>query len=347
MDARNAPVAFLVGAALLAAACRTGPRPAQVSPSPTEAPRSVPAGSRLFLAGDGELWVVEATTGTTRHVEAPHLSPGDPPHRIIRRNGALVAWGYRTLLLNPDRPTRPEVLAEDSWIFLPSSTGNRVWVGVLDPETGGARGLGAVREMTVEGRVTVPDVRPPGGRWPVAAVHEGLVFQAADGSALELWDPRSGEFLRRLPGLFPLAWAGHRLAWCDASCEEAHITDFSSGADRVIPLPRGIFHFQGYEGAFSPDGRFLALVGLTDPNFDRADYQLVLVDAETGDAEAIRRTVVQPSYNFLDWSPSGESVFLTGSDARERRQVVEYRPGEDEVRVLRVEGGNFYDMAVL
>jgi hypothetical protein len=162
---------------------------------------------------------------------------------------------------------------------------------------------------------------------------------------LEVWDPRSGTVVRRLPGVFPLAWQGHRLAWCDAQCVDAHITDFSSGADQVIPLPQGIFHFQGYEGAFSPDGSLLALVGLTAGDFSRADGQLVLVDVETGDTEAIQGTVVQPPYNFVDWAASGESVFLTGGERFERRRLIEYRPAENTVRVLPMEVGDFYDMA--
>ncbi len=163
-----------------------------------------------------------------------------------------------------------------------------------------------------------------------------------------MWDPRSGEVIRRLPGVFPLAWQGHRLAWCDAQCEEAHITDFSSGVDQLMPLPPGVFSFLAYEGTFSPDGSQLALVGVTDPRFLRANLQLVLVDVETGEAEAVQGTVVgPPAYNFVDWSTSGESVFITGGQRFEQRHIIEYRPQEGAVRTLPVEVGDFYDMAAL
>jgi hypothetical protein len=312
------------------------------STSPSPAPASAEA--RLFLAGDGELWVVEVNTGSVRHLEMPELSPGDAPHRISRRDGRLVAWGYQTLVLDPDFESPPSVLAADSLIFIPSALEDRVWIGIPGPEDAETACLQAVREMSVDGEVTVPDTSPPGCRWPVAAVEEGLVFQMPD-DTLEIWDPRSGAVVRRLPGVFPLAWQGHRLAWCDAQCVEAHITDLSSGADRVIPLPQGIFHFQGYEGVFSPDGSLLALVGLTAGDFTRADGQLVLVDVETGDTHAIHGTVVKPPYNFVDWAASGESVFITGGERGERRRLIEYRPTEDTVRVLPVEVGDFYDVA--
>jgi hypothetical protein len=298
------------------------------------------------LAGDGELCVVDVDTASTRRFDMPELSPGDAPHRIARRDGKLVAWGYRTLVLDPDVDFRSSVLVRDSLVFLPSAVEDRVWVGIPDRDNPDTACLQAVREITVQGEVTVPDTMPPGCRWPLAAVLEGLVFQTRE-NTIEVWDPASGEVVRTLPGVSPLAWQGHRLAWCDARCEEAHITDFSSGSDRVIPLPEGIYHFQGYEGAFSPDGSALALVGLTEQEFARADGQLVVVDVASGQAEAVPGAVVRPVYHFVDWSPSGESVFLTGGARSEQRQVVEYVPKGGIVRVLPTEVGDFFDMAAI
>jgi Tol biopolymer transport system component len=323
-----------------------GPSPPEASPSPTEREGPPASGSRLYLAGDGELWVVDVASSDVTHVDVPRLSPGDAPHRIVRRDGGLVAWGYETLVFDPDRPAHPEVLAADSWIFIPSAAEDRVWVGILDPQSPETvRGLQAVREVTVDGEVTVPDTAPPGGEWPVAAVEEGLVFQEED--SLRVWDPRTGEVVRRLPGVYPLAWQGHRLAWCDLPCEDAYITDFSSGTDHAIRLPEDIQVFHAYEGAFSPDGTRLALIALTDRQYERADAQLVLVDVGTGEAEAVRGTVVEPHYPFVDWSASGGSVFIAGGDGLGGRRIIEHRPAEDTARILPVEVGEFYDMAAL
>ena len=314
------------------------------SPSPT--PDQATAVDRLVLAGDGELWVVDVATASARRFEMPELSPGDPPHRIARRDGELVAWGYETLVLDPDAVSRPSVLVPDSLIFIPSALRDRVWVGIPDPENTETACLQAVREVTVEGEVTVPDTRPPGCRWPVAAVVEGLAFQTADGT-LEVWDPRSREVVRTLEGAFPLAWQGHLLAWCGDRCEEAHITDFSTGADRMIRPPEGIVSFHGYDGAFSPDGSKLALVGLTEQDFDQAKAQLVVVDVANGEGEAVQGAVVPPGYHFVDWSPSGESVFITGGERFEERQLVEYLPEDRIVRTVPAEVGDFYDLAVI
>jgi hypothetical protein len=326
--------------------CPTGPcieGEPTVTPSPSPSSTVNQGEPRLFLAGDGEMWVVDVGTGSVRHLQLSELSPGDPPYRIARREDRLVLWGSTaTYVLDPNADAALRVLVEGSLVFMPSAAADRVWVAVDSTDTGN---VGALREVSVDGQITVPDTKPPGGRWPVAAVEEGLVFQVDD-DTLEVWDPRSGEVIRRLPGLFPLAWEGHRLAWCDAPCEEAHITDFSSGMDQMIPLPPGIFHFEGYEGAFSPDGGRLALIGLTDRRVTEAGRQLVLVDAETGASRAVPGTVVQFPYNFVDWSPSGTSVFITGGEGFQQRQVVEYRPQEGIVRVLPVRVGNFYGMAV-
>src|SRR5438552_4602217 len=57
---------------------------------------------RLFLAGDGELWVVDVAAERVRHVKLPQLAPGDPPDRIVRRGNRFVLWGYDTYVLKPN-----------------------------------------------------------------------------------------------------------------------------------------------------------------------------------------------------------------------------------------------------
>src|SRR6187549_427117 len=121
----------------------------------------------LFLAGDGEGWVVDPTRETVRHVAMPELPPGDAPYRVVRRGDALVAWAYKTLVLHPSAEgVSSDVLVPDSLFFIPSSSPNRVWVGIVDEGQDDGR-LTAVREVSIDGQVTVPDIRPPDGAWPV------------------------------------------------------------------------------------------------------------------------------------------------------------------------------------
>jgi len=135
----------------------------------------------LFLAGDGELTVVDVGARTSERLEFPQLRPGDPPYRIVRRANRLVLYGGDTYALDLDLRSPPEKLGQ-SWFFIPSSKPDRVWLARLDsesPET--VRALESVREVTVEGRVTVPEVVPLGGRWPVGAVDDALVFESRPG----------------------------------------------------------------------------------------------------------------------------------------------------------------------
>jgi hypothetical protein len=298
---------------------------------------------RLFLSGDGEAWVVDPTTETARHLDIPELSPGDPPHRVVRRDDVLVAWSYRTLILDPREDWEPRVLAPDSLIFIPAASPDRVWVGILD-EDRPDQGLQAVREMTVTGEVTVPDTRPPGGLWPIAAVNQGLVFQEPTG--LHVWDPKTGSTIDRLPGDFPLAWQGDLLAWCDHDCGEVRLTAFATGREIVVPAPAGTVGFEALQGAFSPDGATLAVAVHVDPGPD-ADRQLALIDVATGRLTLVDDATVDTGYVFIDWTPSGGSVFITGGQDAERRRVVEYRIGDVAADVIDVQVGSFYGMAVV
>jgi hypothetical protein len=235
----------------------------------------------------------------------------------------------------------------DSLIFIPSAADDRVWVGVLDPESPDTdAALDAVRELAVDGVVTVPDTAPPDGAWPVAAVNQGLVFQGGGQGRhiLWVWDPASGDVVDRLDGTFPLAWQGDRLAWCGGDCEVANVRDFRTGDSMSVGCPPGTHGFDGLQGAFSPDGSTLALSLRIDwgPDARRA---LALIDVETGRLDVVDGTNVSAGYHFVAWSADGESVFLTGGV--DEREIVEYRPAEGTARRLDVAVGDFYGIAAM
>jgi hypothetical protein len=199
-----------------------------------------------------------------------------------------------------------------------------------------------MREVAVDGRVTVPERKPPEGRWPVAAVSSGLVFSLPDGR-LQVWDPRSGELVRSLPSGFPVASFGDLLAWCDEPCRTLHITNVVTGLDDVVDAP-GAYAFDQLRGAFSPDGRTIGLPVLTDRHPASSRSELALVSVETGAATVVEGTEVH-GYVFVDWSPSGETVFITGGDRFENRTIMAYRLGDDRAKELPVTVGDFYGMA--
>lgn len=309
-----------------------------VGPSPTSG--VVSGESLLFLAGDGEMWVVDVATGSVRHRRLPELSAGDPPYRIVRRGDKLAVWGSTaTYVLEPGADSTPQVLVEDSLVFMPSAAADRVWVAVDSTDTGD---VGAIREVTVDGRVTVSDTRPPGGRWPVAALEAGLAFQTPEGQ-LEVWDPRTGEVIRRLPGQFPVASYGNLLAWCADACGTLHLTNVVTGEEVEITPPPGTYGFQGYAGAFSPNGKSIAVPVYADSKLTN-HWQLGMVDVEAGTATRVEGTAVD-GYVFVDWSPSGEMVFISSGQRAPERTIIEYRLSGDVARPLPIQVGDFYGMA--
>jgi hypothetical protein len=324
-------------------AFRSRPQMAGPPPAATSGPVAGPGEPRLVLAGDQELWVVDVAASTVRHRNLPQLSPGDPPYRIVRRGDKLVLWSYQTLTLDPSSATaQPSVLVRDSWIFIPSAAHDRIWIGILDPTSPETeRRLAAVREVAVDGQVTVADVRPPEGRWPVAATTSALAFQS-EGSGpgrLELWDPRTGKVVRRLPGDYPVASHGDVLAWCRQSCARLQVTNVATGKQVQVRPPAGATGFAPEKGVFSPDGKLLAVPVRTGPT-----WQLALVDVGGGTATRITGAAVQQDYVFVDWSASGETVFLAGGRPGNQR-IFEYRLGTAGGRRLPVEVGDFFGIA--
>jgi hypothetical protein len=325
-------------------ALRSGPQLPAPPPAATSGPVAGPGEPRLFLAGAGELWVVDAAGASVRHRSLPQLAPGDPPYWIVRRGNKLVLWSYNTLTLDPSSSaTQPRTLVRDSWMFIPSAAPDRIWVGILDPNSPETeRRLAAVREVAVDGRVTVRDVRPPQGRWPLAATSNGLVFES--GGQLQVWNPLSGRVVRRLPGEFPVASHGDRLAWCRQRCERLHVTNVATGKEIQVRPPGDATGFAPEKGVFSPDGKLLAVPIRTGSRPEAATWQLALVDVGAATATRIKGAAVQEDYVFVDWSASGEAVFIAGGRRGDQR-IFEYRLDTASTRRLPVEVGDFFGMA--
>jgi hypothetical protein len=329
-----------VTAVVIAGAWAAADREGDVTTAPVS-PGPVDVDDRLFLAGDGEAWIVDPATETAQHLPDEDLPPGDAPFRVVRRADSLVAWAYRTLVANPAPDPTFDVLVRDSLFFIPSSAPDRVWVGIIDEANDDGR-LTAVREVTIDGSVTVPDTRPPDGAWPVAAVDGNLVFQRS--GELVVWDPGTGREVDRLPGELPVAWHGSVIAWCDGACRSLAVKDERTGTAITVRPPVDATGFDALYGAFSPDGRTLAVaVRLGDG--EEAERQLALIEVDTGRLTLVEGASVPTPYVFIDWTPAGDTVFITGGQLAGHRQIVEYRVGDAAAHVLDVAVGDFYGMA--
>jgi hypothetical protein len=324
----------VLGCTLLAAAAcgRTEPEP----PRPSE-----PA--RLFLAGDGELTVVDVDAAQSKVHRVPELAPGDPRYRIVRRGDQLVLFGFDTYVVDLDLRSPPRKLGE-SWFFIPGAEPDRVWLTELDPASPETeRALAAVREVSVDGHLTFPGVRPPGGRWPDAAVGDTLVLEDGKGG-LELWNPATGAFTRRLPDAEVGPAQGDLLAWCERDGGILHVIDVESGRDRAVEPPPAFAAFDCWSGAFSPDGSTLAVAVVLEDAASDAERTLALVDLDDGEATPVEGSSVHPHYGFVAWSAGGDRVFMSGGGPDDRR-LLQYRLGEPGAVRIPVTVRDFYGMA--
>ena len=80
------------------------------------------------------------------------------------------------------------------------------------------------------------------------------------------------------------------------------------------------------------------------PTTQDPKWRLALVDVEEGIATMVQGPTLQ-GYVFVDWSPSGTTVFITGGDRFKQRTILEYRLGTASARRLPVKVGDFYGMA--
>jgi hypothetical protein len=122
-----------------------------------------------------------------------------------------------------------------------------------------------------------------------------------------------------------------------------HVADVASGSTLTVEPPAGAEGFEA-RGAFSPAGDTLA-VAVTLGEGPDADRRLGLIDLDTGRIDLVDGATVATPYVFIDWAPSGDTVFIAGGQDADQRQLVAYRIGDPAATVVDVAVGDFYDMA--
>lgn len=331
-----AVVACLAGAAILAVGCG-GDEPGGKSGGES---------TKLYLAGQGEVWVVDVPSGTTRRVHAP-VGGGDYPHFIAPAGDRFVVWDGRAAslpLADPD--AHPRKIARGGWIFIPALRRDAIWIAYLarGPSRSGA--IVRLREIDGEGRTlerTGPTPRE--GAWPFADVGGGLVF--TDGAGGVLWDPRRQRIVRRFPGgRYGEIGAGgpDELASCLDRCRTLGLIDTDDGSRRLVGAPPGT-RLVANEATFSPDGTQLAVPLLRSGDY-RAFYKhgrrLAIVDVATGEIRVVPGSSVDPGYTFTAWSADGERAFLTGGERH--REIVTVKSDGGRAEGIDAAVGSFYDL---
>jgi hypothetical protein len=297
-----------LGSALVLAGCGSVSRPVR-SAAPLEQAAARPTGTLYLSSTQFEprtVTIIDAGRARVEVRRLSELSPGDPPYAIAVIDGQVVVYGRGGTYGFGASVREPGRLVGASWFFIPSASRGRVWLVLLDTrDPDQSHGLGSVREVIVEGKVILAHSdRPP--YTPVAAVDGGLLVQA---QTLEVWQPASGRIVRKLPGVFPLATRRSLVVSCSSQCPVLHLTNARTGSDaRIRPGPD--FRFvASYDGAFSPDGRLVAVPATTTAGESR----VAVVDIARRAATLVPGPGLARDYTLIAWASTGWLFYNAGN----------------------------------
>ena len=163
------------------------------------------------------------------------------------------------------------------------------------------------------------------------AVANGVVIQSNDARSparppdLAVWNPRTGLMtvlgraignnVPNVVGAYTPPGAGYSLlAWIPASCRRLlcpiTITNTATLASRTLRSPLGYGFVPG--GAFSPDGRHLAVFANSRPLAGARSAELAIVSTENGAARMVPtvRQTVGAQTDWVRWLPGGTRLLV-------------------------------------
>jgi hypothetical protein len=177
----------------------------------------------------------------------------------------------------------------------------------------------------------------PAGYQAVAQTGSGILVDDISGElrTLNLASGQLGPLLGRAATLIDthldtVAWRAS--VGCDSGECPLHITDATTGADRVVAPPPGHHGFLD-GGAFSPDGTMLAAF-VSAPPTTSPRSELVVIDVAT----SIIHPVANGEFQIREprgaavWTPDATTVFFSGNNG----PMLAYRPADTQVVVTNV-----------
>jgi hypothetical protein len=199
--------------------------------------------------------------------------------------------------------------------------------------------VGFTQEVSATGAPLGPRIRLPAGYVIDQATDRGLLLVQAVPSgaapAYELWNPVTARVVRRFGGV--LAASPSRIAWtsgCAARCL-VHVLDLAAGQGTQITLPSAS---SAASGAFSPDGRLLAL----ELSFGNGgDGGAVATQLEVASVPGGHLTVVPGTWASSDaltgfgW-PAAEDSLVAELSFVTKVQVASWHPGGGQLAVAEV-----------
>jgi len=331
----------------------TGPGPLPTRPPlMTGQPLPHAASLRLLLGGQSPAWLL-VPSGRTEPIRG--LPGRDIGYQFVRIAGGWAAQQFPPGTAGCENcapsPLPVYYIAEGSQavsrigtadVTAPAAVRGALWLVSYPRGTDMSTAAGTAQEISVTGAALGPRIRLPAGYVIDQGTRAGLLLvqeQSSGAFRYELWDPGTRRVTRSFVNV--VAASPTQVAWlpaCAGSCL-VHLLDLPGDRTGEIPLPR---QSTTGEGAFSPDGRFLALLVTAEVTAGGhpAANQLMVATVATGQLTAIPGTTVGSGIGVdFGWQPGTRRLIAdvtVGTQGQPEWQIGEWQPGDARLSTTRI-----------
>jgi hypothetical protein len=218
----------------------------------------------------------------------------------------------------------------------PAATTGAVWLVSYRAGAVMHATAGTAREVSVSGAALGPRRRLPRGYVIDQGTAAGLLLapeQAGNGVVrYRLWEPGTRRVGRSFQNVIAVSRA--EIAWmpgCTARCA-VHVLNLAGGTGHVIPLAG---RSRAYGGAFSPDGRLLALQVTTriGAGGRAAASHMVVAAVASGRLTAVPGTTLGSGIGVDFGWQAGSGPLVADVSLQDEWQIAVWRPGDARLHV--------------
>jgi hypothetical protein len=305
-------------------------------------------GIELPAAGNQPAWFVPATGAVSPIGGLPRDSDGYQFARAAGGWAVLAGPAATGCATCAARPTSAFFVADGArsatWVgaadaLAPGAAAGSVWLLSYPPGADISTASASAQEVSARGSVLGPRITLPPDSVIVQGTVDGLLLAPAlprpGHTSDELWNPAGGPGSRRFAGV--IAATPDEIAWappCSRLCR-VEVLGLASGRLITIGLPGAS---SAASGAFSPDGRLLALeVSFYLSGDDGAlAMQLDVAAISNGRLTAVPQTYVSSDALVGFGWPTRSDSLVAELSFTTRVQVTAWQPGASELAVADV-----------